>query len=199
MKADDVRSCNGEVGQFLCSMPFAARVNGWFFSHAANTDGRTLPQLIADLQGAVDQDGFGTKQLIGENSLLEARIGPAGPGAKSWFDVETPAKNSEQLLSRYAAALGVAHFVEGHHHGAVSFDDGAQRQAGEMFQRYGLLFLIDTGMSRDVGDSTGAILHIRTGNLQEATAICADGKRTAIWDDRRRPRIGKADVCGLSK
>ena len=65
-----------------------------------------------------------------------------------------------------------------------------------MFQRYGLLFLVDTGMSKGVGKSDGAILRIKGNNRQEAIAICADGTKTTIWDDKHKPAIGEAAACG---
>src|SRR6185369_769281 len=34
------------IGKFLLCLPFATRVNSWFFSHAGSTKGRTLAQLI---------------------------------------------------------------------------------------------------------------------------------------------------------
>ncbi len=37
-----VAACQNDLGAFLCALPFAARVGDWFFSHAGNTDGRTL-------------------------------------------------------------------------------------------------------------------------------------------------------------
>jgi hypothetical protein len=182
----DVAACGGEVGHFLCSMPFGARVRDWFFSHGGDTGGRTIPQLTADFESGVGKDGFGSQQLVGQDSLLEARLGEEGPGGHSWFDVGRPQVSAEQLLSRYAAALGVAHLVQGHQHKAVLFDDGQQRKLGQMFQWRGLLFLIDVGMSEGVGDSQGAVLRIhaggaKDGNAVEAIAICPDGTSTSIW------------------
>jgi len=60
----DVAACRGDLGEFLCRMPFAARVGDWFFSHAGNSDGRTMERLISDLQTGVDRDGFRTAQLL---------------------------------------------------------------------------------------------------------------------------------------
>jgi hypothetical protein len=177
----DVAACREDVGQFLCSLPFGARVRDWFFSHGGNTGGRSIPQLIADFQKGVDKDGFGTPQLIDANSMLEARIGDEGPGGKSWFEVETPQRSAEQLLARYAAALGVTHLVQGHQHQRILFDDGQQRKAGQIFQWHGSIFLIDVGMSEGVGDSHGAVLCIRSRNGEDAVAIGADGKETNIW------------------
>ncbi len=182
----DVSACRGEVGQFLCSLPFGARVDDWFFSHGGNTGGRTIPQLTADFEAGVGKDGFGSQQLAGKNSMLEARLGQEGPHGKSWIDAEAPQRSADQLLSRYAAALGVNHLVQGHQHQAILFDDGQQRNAGQMFQWHGLIFLIDVGMSEGVGDSQGAVLHIESGNSEEAVAIGADGTQSSLWKNRRR-------------
>lgn len=81
------------------------------------------------------------------------------------------------LLASYAAALGVKHMIQGHHHNDVKFADGAERHTGEMFQRWGLLFLIDVGMSREIGDSQGAALKITR------------ERAVAVW--RRNPPPGR--------
>jgi hypothetical protein len=181
----DLAACRGDVGQFLCSLPFGARVDDWFFSHGGNTGGRTISQLTADFQNGVGKDGFGSPQLIDPNSMLEARIGEEGPGGKAWFEVESPRRSAEQVLSSYVAALGVNHLVQGHQHQKIVFEDGQQRRVGQMFQWRGLLFLIDVGMSEGVGDSHGAVLHIRHGNGEEALAIDADGTEKSLWKSQR--------------
>jgi hypothetical protein len=180
----DVAACRGDVGQFLCSLPFGARVDDWFFSHGGNTGGRTISQLNVDFQNGVGKDGFGSSQLVDANSMLEARIGEEGPGRKAWFEVERPQRSAEQLLRSYVAALGVNHLVQGHQHQKVVFEDGQQRNTGQMFQWRGLLFLIDVGMSEGVGDSRGEVLHIRHRNGDEAFAIDADGTETSLWKSR---------------
>jgi hypothetical protein len=38
----DVAKCKGDLGEFLCGLPLAARVNDWFFSHAGNTNGKNI-------------------------------------------------------------------------------------------------------------------------------------------------------------
>jgi hypothetical protein len=192
----ETAACRGDLGQLLCSLPFGVRVRDWFFSHGGNTGGRTMDQLAADLQGGVEKDGFGALQLVGGNSLLEARLGEEGPNRKSWFDIESPKRTEEQLLAGYAHALGAAHLVQGHQHQKVLFEDGQKRNAGEMFQWRGLLFLIDVGMSEGVGDSHGAVLRIHTGHRQEAVAVCANGKTTSIWDDTNNRKAGRASPCG---
>jgi hypothetical protein len=181
----EVAACRGDVGQFLCSLPFGARVDDWFFSHGGNTGGRTISQLITDFQTGIDKDGFGSSQLLDVNSMLEARIGEEGPGGKAWFEVHSPRLSAAQLLSRYVSALGVNHLVQGHQHQKIVFEDGQQRSIGQMFQWRGLLFLIDVGMSEGVGDSHGAVLHIRHHNGEEASAIDADGTETSLWKSQR--------------
>lgn len=181
----EVAACRGDVGQFLCSLPFGARVDDWFFSHGGNTGGRTISQLNADLQNGVDKDGFGSSQLLDANSVLEARIGGEGPGGKSWFEIESPQRSAAQLLSSYVSALGVNHLVQGHQHQKIVFEDGQQRSAGQMFQWHGLLFLIDVGMSEGVGDGHGAVLHIQHHNGEEAFVIDADGTEGSLWKSQR--------------
>jgi hypothetical protein len=61
-----------------------------------------------------------------------------------------------------------------------------------MFQRWGLLFLIDVGMSEGVGDSLGAALRIENG---KAAAICPDGSETVLWDAAAKADAGRAAPC----
>ena len=185
---EQVAHCRGDLGQFLCGLPFGARVNDWFFSHAGNTEGRKLSQLISDLQGGVDREGFGTPQLIGNDSILEARLGD-----RPWFDRD--GSSEQEVLTQFADALGVAHLVQGHQPGKVVFADGVQRKSGAMFQRYGLIFLVDAGMSKGVDKSKGAMLRIKTTKFSEVVVICASGKKTKIWDDQSKPQVGKAAPC----
>jgi hypothetical protein len=189
LKPRDVAACNGDVGRFLCSLPFGARVNDWFFSHAGNTHGRSLDRLAADLETDVASRGFGAPQLADPNSILEARIGEKGPNGRAWFEA-----GGSRLLAAYADALGVRHIVEGHHHAVTRFPDGATRRLGEMFNWRGELFLIDTGMSREIDDSAGAILHIRSAK-QNAAAVCADGRETVIWDAAHPQKTAGAPPC----
>lgn len=189
----EVGACKGEIGEFLCSLSFAARVGDWFFSHGGNAGGRTVEQLTGDLQAAVERDGFRTRHLIGEDSILESRLN--GEGRKPWIDAGLPDRGERELLSDYARALGVAHLVEGHVPSAVVFADGVKRNRGEMFQRFGLLFLIDTGMSEGVDDSGGAVLHITYQGGEKATSICPDGKSTLLWDSISKPETGRAAAC----
>lgn len=188
-----VGACKGEIGEFLCSLSFAARIGDWFFSHGGNAGGRTVERLTADLQQGVDREGYRTKHLIGDDSILESRLN--GDGRKVWIDAGMPDRGERELLADYAKALGVTHIVEGHVPSPVTFADGVKRDRGEMFQRFGLLFLIDTGMSEGVNDSGGAVLHITFGGGERATAICPDGTKTLLWDNATKQDMGRAVPC----
>lgn len=178
------RMTAADLAPFFSNLPMAARINDWFFSHAGNTAGRTLAKLRSDLEEGVNRNGFHSAQLLGPDSLLEARLA----GRRTWF----ASRDEKQLLAAYARALGAAHIVEGHQHNQVIFSGGIERKTGEMFQRYGILFLIDVGMSEGVGDSRGAILHIAR---RSAEAICPSGLKTPLWDARANPDAGRAAPC----
>ena len=45
-RSTDVANCNGDLGQFLCNLPMAVRVNNWFFSHGGNTKNRTIRNCL---------------------------------------------------------------------------------------------------------------------------------------------------------
>jgi hypothetical protein len=190
----EVAACSGDLGSFLCSMPFAARIGDWFFAHAGNTDGRTIAQLSNDLAQAVDHDGFAAAQLIGPDSILEARLGGKGENGRSWFEAASPQRDPAQQLLAYASALGVRHVVEGHQHAAMRFPDGVARGRGEMLSWRGSLFLIDTGMSRQIDDSEGAILHIWQA-AGKAVGVCPDGHQTPIWDTRQTNQSAAVPPC----
>lgn len=162
------------IGRFLLCLPFATKVNGWFFAHAGSTKGRTLQQLIRDLQEGFDQDGYGAKVLLGDKGLLEARMKPP------WWEKKNdePIESIARLLG-YADALGVKHIVFGHQPGTYEFNDGSKRKKGTMFQNFGgLVFLIDMGMSRGVDYSKGALLRI---TKDDAVAVFPDGTTEPLW------------------
>lgn len=192
----DVTQCKGEIGEFFCSLAFAARVNDVFFSHAGNSGGRNVAQLESDIEKDFDQNGFAAKQLIGDGSVIEARLNGEGKGREPWIDAGLPGRSEKQLLQDYTKALGVTRIVEGHVPGEVKFTDGMARGQGEMFQRFGMLYLIDTGMSRDVDESQGAVLRLTVGKEAQATAICPDGKKTRLWDLASGQDVGRAGACG---
>ena len=163
------------LGQFLRSLPFAARVNDWFFAHAGNTNAknpakatrpRSLEDLRSFLQDDVTSNGYGAKALSGSESLLEAKLD------KPWWQEKGDSgKQSGDRLKSYVTALGtsshrVRHLVIGHQPGNVTFNGDQPRSQGVMVNRYlGLIFLIDCGMSKAVDYSTGALMRIRPNDV----------------------------------
>jgi hypothetical protein len=191
LKRNEVADCQGDLGKFLCELPIAARVNDWFFSHAGNTNGQTIAALSAAIEAGFATDGFATQELIGDNSILEARLNDKGPNGLPWFDNGSLTTDPQTLLASYAQALGVHHIVQGHQPGEVKFPDGKMRNKDDLFQRYGLLFLIDTGMSRGVDGATssGGVLHITGKSNPKVVGICAKGKGKTLWDRKKNPAL----------
>jgi hypothetical protein len=201
-----VANCGGEIGEFLCALPIAVKINDWFFSHGGNTNQRTISKLSSAIEAGFSAAGFSTEELIGNNSILEARLNKKGPGGLPWFQAGNSSTNPRQLLAKYAAELGVTHIVQGHQFGKVKFPDGRDRKTEDFFQRYGILFLIDSGMSHGVkadedeeeagGDSTGGALHV-TGpaGAKKAVVICANGRQETLWSQKEKPDLGQQH-CG---
>jgi hypothetical protein len=159
------------LGQFLRSLPFAARVNDWFFAHAGNTNAKnpdeaTRPRSLEDLRSFLQDDvttnGYGAKALSGSKSLLEAKL-----DSPWWQKLPESGQDSQDRLKKYVTALGteshpVKHLVIGHQPNEVKFNGDRERSRGAMVNRYlGLIFLIDCGMSKAVDYSKGALLRIR--------------------------------------
>jgi hypothetical protein len=169
------------VGAYLCNLPFAARINDWFFAHAGNTKGRSLGQLRDDLREGVARKGFAAPVLSADDSLLEARLHP-----RPWWERATDKEGQgQERLASQVKALGVRHLVIGHQPEKVTFADGTKRSAGKLSEHFdGLIFLIDVGMSRGIGYSTGALLHIHAGKPARASVVFADGKTKTIWKER---------------
>jgi hypothetical protein len=162
------------LGQELRNRPLAARVNDFFFSHAGNPGGRTLAQLDLAIRQGLDAQGFSAPILQDPDSLLEARLSPA-----PWW--EAPGVVPATLVATLGA--GIAHIVEGHQPGGVTFNDGTSRSAGSLYCRSGLFFLVDSGMSRGVNDTTGAALLIhKNSNLTTTTqSVSPSGTKTLVW------------------
>jgi hypothetical protein len=191
LNPQDVGNCSGDIGQFLCGLPIAVRVNDWFFSHAGNTDNRTMDKISKDIEDGFAQDGFATEELVGKNSILEARLNKKGPGGLPWFDDSSDKTDPQTLLEKYAKTLGLKHLVQGHQYENVKFPDKEDRKEFHFFQRYGLLFLIDTGMSTGIEDSDsigGALRIAGAGDDQKAIVICPDGKEKTLWDKKKTDR-----------
>lgn len=149
-------------GEWLMRRPIAAKVNDWFFAHGGNTDGRSVDEISADFRKAVDAGKWGAKTLVGDDSILEARL---------WWD-----DKKKDPLDDDLEAVGAKHIVFGHDPSA--FDDKGHMTAAKK----GRLFLIDVGMSPAIDYSPGALLFLTTAN-GVTTASSADprGARTVLW------------------
>ncbi|HUQ30598.1 MAG TPA: metallophosphoesterase [Pyrinomonadaceae bacterium] len=209
LNPQSVANCEGDLGQWLCNLPLAARVNDWFFCHAGNTKGRTISQLNSDIARSFNDEpvnGFKAPEITGENSILTARLDTdikKKIKILPWFMVGNSTTNPEALLRNYVEKLGVKHIVQGHKPGKVKFPtaDGSEvtRQKEDMFQAYnGLLFLIDADMSgkTEGGDSIGASLFIKGpirqrsdyGGNVTAFVNCPNPRfygRVALWDSTK--------------
>jgi hypothetical protein len=180
VKPRDVAAARDEqgVGEFLNSLPVAARVNDWFFAHAGDTQGLTLKELRSAVEEEVGEKGYKAEILLGEKGLLEARL-----HKRPWWEKkDDTADKSEARLRRYVEALGVKHLVIGHQPGNVTFADGSSRAKGALVQKFnGLIFLIDVGMSEAIDYSCGALLQIHGGEKPRAVVHYPDKAKETLW------------------
>lgn len=166
-----------KYGQWLATRPVAALIDGWFFSHAGNTQGASSGEIATRYEGLFDDRGiprFDVPFLVGNESLLEAQSWWFGSGASG----------SVTNLDFDLAALPAQHLVFGHDPGAILFPDdpGGDRAAGQMVARYGgRIFLVDVGMSYAVGSSSGSLLRITRGATETATEVRVDGTIRPLW------------------
>jgi len=156
---DKVADGETDYGQWLHERPLAAKVNSWFFCHAGDSGGQTMPQLADTYRKAVDAHKWSSKFLVGPDSILEAQ--------KWWED--------HAAIDRDLAGVKAAHIVFGH-------DPGAFKK-GQIEEKFGgRIFRIDVGMTPPVNYSKGALLFIdRQGGNDVATSLDADGKRQELW------------------
>lgn len=149
-------------GKWMMRRPIAAKVNDWFFAHAGNTDGRSIEDIGADFRKAVDAGKWGAKSLVGDDSILEARL---------WWD-----EGKKSPLDDDLRAVGAAHIVFGHDPSA--FDDKGHMAVA----KGGRLFLVDVGMSPAIDYSEGALMFVVTRNgVSTAETAGPDGKRATLW------------------
>ncbi|WP_170323259.1 metallophosphoesterase [Bradyrhizobium sp. STM 3809] len=118
LKPEDVAHCRDSLGlgEFLCALPIAVRVNEWLFSHGGNSGGRSIAQI----------GKLGLHDLAADpNSILQARLNKKGPNKYPWVYAGNCKTDPKQLLESNAAALSsdpkVRHFVLGHQYEEVQF------------------------------------------------------------------------------
>jgi hypothetical protein len=147
-------------GAWLRALPIAAKVDGWFFSHAGQNAGQTLTQIDANVTAALASTaGFASDVFVGTDSLLESR---------DWYASSSPGMS---VVDQNLKALGAAHIVFGH-------DPNAFGVKGLVYAPpsfFGKLFRLDAGLG--AGDSNGQLLRVRHDGADEvAEAILPDGK-----------------------
>ena len=145
-------------GAWLSSLPLGVRVKKWFFSHSGNTNGLSIKDLEKKLEHAIDSNGYGDKEITGNDSILEAQ---------NWYG--NPDK--DKTAQKNADALGVNHIVFGHDPGALGAEGHLKAS------KDGVLFKIDCAMGLQVngGTSKGFILHIKTAGKDSAESLDETG------------------------
>lgn len=173
LQSDDVAAGKDSlgIGQWLRNRPVGTKVDDWFFCHAGNTGGMSVPQLETEIEKGIDSAGFATEFILQPNSMLKANLHPVpwwitslhatpaaatAPASPDHPD-DTPAV---ARLRQYAAALGCHHIVMGHNPGPLTLDLQTNRAQSQPFNYKNLLFLMDTGLSRGVNDGPATLLKI---------------------------------------
>ena len=141
------------------------RVKKWFFSHAGNTQQLSIKDLSKKLEKSLTHNGFGDKDITGNNSILEAQ---------GWYGDY----KSDEAGKKEADALGVNHIVFGH-------DPGAFKEHGKLRQSTnGVLVKIDVAMGlhekSGSGISPGAILHVTTRGQDAAEILDERGQSSSL-------------------
>jgi len=158
---------DNRYGEWLRNLPFAARINDWFFSHAGNTSGKSIPELAKSIRHAVKRGQWDAAVIAGCDSLIESR--------KWWLQQEC----GRCLIDDYLRALDVNHIVFGH-------DPTAFSRPGEIgHEEDGRIFLIDVGMTPAKNFSPGALLRIEA-NAGEviASSFSAEDGDKELWRGR---------------
>lgn len=157
-------------GRFLHERPIAALVDGWFFSHAGNSQGESLDQIASQYTNVVNAGTWGDPFLVDTNSILEA---------KSWW----PGSGTKSFLDGYLAALPARHIVFGH--SPPTFHSPPTGNIEVHFE--GRLMLIDVGMSSAVNDSTGKLLRVDAPGTPAETVEMIDPSNHATALDLTAP------------
>jgi hypothetical protein len=134
-------------GRWLAGLPLGVRVKKWFFAHGGNTQRLSLADLRKKLEKSIAKNGYGDKDITGDDSILEGQ---------QWYGDPRDANAGEKEVD----ALGhVQHIVFGHDPGA--FDQrGRPRQS-----KNGLLVKVDVAMGlHEHGNqpNPGFLLHVST-------------------------------------
>ena len=150
-------------GKWLLSLPFGVRIKKWFFAHSGNTAGDSLPSLEKRLRHSIDNNGYGDKDITGNDSILEAQ---------GWYGNQ----DKDSTGKKYADALGVNHIVFGHDPGAFG-EHGNVRASKD-----GSLIKIDVmmGLDESGANTGGLLLHVRTKGNDSAEVLDSRGTATPL-------------------
>jgi Calcineurin-like phosphoesterase len=151
-------------GKWLANLPLGVRVKKWFFAHGGNTQRLSLTDLKKKLETSIANNGFGDKDVTGNDSILEAQ---------QWYGNWKDGSAGQKEID----ALGHAeHIVFGHDPGA--FDDrGKPRQS-----KNGLLVKIDgaMGLHDKHSPNPGFMLHVSTKGKDFAEVLDEQGKASPL-------------------
>ena len=113
LKRNDVADCQVIWGNSVTATNRWRESTIGLFCHAGNTNGQTIKTLTQAIETGFANDGFATPALVGDNSILEARLNDKGPNGLPWFDLGNTSTNPQTVLAGYVKALGVKHDCSG--------------------------------------------------------------------------------------
>jgi hypothetical protein len=165
-KLADGKDAEGR-GRWMASLPLGVRVKKWFFSHGGNTQRLSIDDLKKKLEKSLAHNGYGDKDITGNDSILEGQ---------EWYGNPKDASAGQ----KEADALGVAHIVFGH-------DPSAFGESGKIKQsKNGILVKLDVAMGLHEGSgsgvSPGALLHVSTKGNDTAEVLDAHGHASPLGD-----------------
>ncbi|HEX4621221.1 MAG TPA: hypothetical protein VH208_06610, partial [Myxococcaceae bacterium] len=111
------------IGAWLQNLPVGAKVGDFFFCHAGSTSHKTVQEIDDAVKTGVEADGWGTKFLSNDDSLVEAR-------KEFW------GKAGHDEIKEDAAKLGVDYIFYGHDPSKLEFPNGDKRQACTLFSHF---------------------------------------------------------------
>lgn len=151
-------------GKWLANLPLGVRVKKWFFAHGGNTQQMSLKDLNKKLANSIAHNGFGDKDITGNDSILESQ---------QWYG--NP-KDGNAGKKEVEALGGVEHIVFGHDPGA--FDArGKPRQS-----KNGLLVKIDgaMGLHDKHSPNPAFMLHVSTKGKDSAEVLDEQGNASPL-------------------
>ncbi len=192
---DVAKGCDKKgIGQFLKNMPFAARVNDWFFVHAGLPEVITLSKLEAKIKQQVNLAGLDADILLSDNAkngILGVRMKSPINKKANWWNPKGEADGNPEELRRRVFGLSegnvkIKHLVFGHQpkkYKIATNPAKITRPAGTIFQAFNaLVILVDVGMSRGVfEENMGAILKIKDSGKEVLTILYPDGTEKPFW------------------